>query len=157
MPVINFNEEMVYYAIKSCSSCYDNSIINKIKDFVHLSAFWKITDDMSCNDIYVNLVNYKLNMTCFYEECLKYLETESFEISDKVNILAKISNYIKIDNDDPCEQICEPIFENSYMHDIIYELLDIIVFNDCEFIDDKEYLYETIQLLKRINNQIFIE
>ena len=49
------------------------------------------------------------------------------------------------------------MFEYSYMHDIIYELLDVIVCNDCEFIDDRAYLYETIQLLKRINNQIIIE
>lgn len=157
MPIINYNEEMVYYAIKSCSYCYDNSIMNKLNYFVHLASFWKIIDELSCNDIYVNLVNYKLNMTCFYEECLKYLESESLQIFDNINILTKISNYITIDTNDPCEQICEPIFDDSYMHDIIYELLDIIVFNDCEFIDDRECLYETVQMLKRINNQIIIE
>lgn len=156
MPLITYDEDMIYYAIKSCCYIDDNEFKN-MNDFIHLTAFWKIIDELSTNDIYVNIVNYKLNMICFYEECLKYLESDSCRIFDYVNILSKISKYIHIKNDDPCETICEPMFEYSYIHDIIYELLDIIVFNDCEFIDDREYLYETIQLLKKINNQIIIE
>lgn len=156
MPIITYDANMIYYAIKSCCYIDDNEFKN-INDFIHLSAFWKIIDELSINDIYVNIVNYKLNMTCFYEECLKYLETDACHIFDNINILSKISKYIYIQNDDPCEYICEPMFEFLYIHDIIYELLDVIVFNDCEFIDDREYLYETIQLLKKINNQIIIE
>ena len=150
MPLITYDEDMIYYAIKSCCYIDDNEFKN-MNDFIHLTAFWKIIDELSTNDIYINIVNYKLNMICFYEECLKYLESDSCRIFDYVNILSKISKYIHIKNDDPCETICEPMFEYSYIHDIIYELLDIIVFNDCE------YLYETIQLLKKINNQIIIE
>lgn len=153
--LINYNKEFVYYIIKAGSYCYNE--INHIEDFIHLAAFWKILDELSVNDIYVNLVNYKLNMTCFFEECMNCMEEYThIHIHDNM-LLQKISKYITVNNDLPCEEICEPSFDGLQIHDIIYELLDRIMFNDCEFIDDAANLYETIQYLKRINREIYIE
>lgn len=177
MVLVTINHDQAYYIIASCSNQYFNDIIyDNLDNFIHIAAFWKILDEMSMYDNYSNLLQYKLEMMNFIDEAINCLvESIDICINDTNKMMMQLMNIIKLDQHSQSEHSrceiqseiqCEPSFQYCLMGGIIYELLNQITFGiECDPTDptdpndfiDSHNLYETLQLLKKINSEILIE
>lgn len=163
MVEINIESNPAYGVLLSqCDSHSDiHEILRKnLVEFVHLAAFWKIVEEMAKSDIYVNAVYYNMEMNLFVREAYATLQLELgnvFDIKDSEELESLLEKYITILEDDDCEVICEPAFSGSCrMMDIVYELLDQLIFLGFEFEEERVCLYETVQELKHVNRCLII-
>lgn len=155
MVEVNINSHPVYYVILSYCDCKNDIILkNSLIEFVHLSAFLKIVDEMAKSDIYVNAVYYNMQLNMFVREAYANLQFEFgniFNIKYYEELESKLEEYITVIEDD-CETICEPAFSGyCKMMGIISNLLDQLMFTGFEFDEEKIYLASTVQELKHVN------
>ena len=148
------------------SEIYFKDVIKEyIHEFVHLAAFWKIVDDMSKYDNYVNLIQYKLETCNFIDDAVNTISQYIDMPIDTNTLIPLLLKIVVINNEQQSECICEPMFGfNCRMANIIHELLNTITLATDptdptwqEDICDFESINNTLQMLKQINMDIIVQ